>query len=67
MIGYLIGRRYKSINLILHYRPWWFGKWSRVRLEMGPMEVYWSPEVEEDVLHYLEMKREMTGDGGLRD
>ena len=34
---------------------------------MGPMEVYWSPEVEEDVLHYLEMKREMTGDGGLRD
>ena len=50
MIGFLIGRRYKSINFLLHYRAWWLGEWTKVKLEMGPPDVYWSPEFERDVL-----------------
>ncbi len=59
MIGFFIGRHYKSINRLLHYRAWWFGEWTKVRVEMGPMEIFWSPEVEEDVLAQLEQGMEV--------
>ncbi len=54
MIGFVIGRRFKSIDRVLNVRLWWFGKWAPVKLEMGPMEVYWSREVEGDIVAQLE-------------
>ncbi len=58
MIGFLIGRRYKSINLLLHCRPWWFGRWVPVKFEMGPPEVWWTPEVVLDLVELLEERRD---------
>ena len=53
MIGFVIGRGFKSINCLLHYRSWWFGKWTKFKLKMGPPDVFWSPEVEVDILAQL--------------
>ena len=53
IIRWLLGERYKTIDLKLQYRSWWFGRWKIVRLEIGEPDIYWTEEVENELADYL--------------